>query len=127
LLAFFVCRENIPAPQEHVLTQEEIKLIADLRDPGVEDAFNLGLLQLRDALVEDLASRGPLPASIVEALELTPYARSSEFPIRVLDADFLLFTQPDLLPSLIRPLARTIIPTPFTTIIVLLIFSLKSA
>lgn len=57
------------------MTEEEIKLIADYQHPNVQAALNLGLVQLCDALVQDLASRGPLPASVVEALGATQYAR----------------------------------------------------
>ena len=61
-----------------MLTEEEIKLIADFQDPGVQEAFNLGLVQLHDALVRDLASKGPLPASVLEAIGPTPgYAHYS--------------------------------------------------
>lgn len=45
-----------------------MKVLADFHDPGVQDAFTLGLRQLRDALLQDMASRGPLPPSILEAL-----------------------------------------------------------
>ena len=63
-----------------------MKLFADFQDPGVQDAVTLGLVQLRDALLRDIASKGLLAASLLDALDQTLYAHWIESSS--LDADF---------------------------------------
>lgn len=83
---FFLSRNNTP-DNTYQLNQDSIKLAALLRDPSFEAAFNcifnLGLVQLLEALVQqDLpASQDPPPpACNVEVLQpFSPYARQSGF------------------------------------------------
>ncbi|KAF8808905.1 hypothetical protein BYT27DRAFT_7337576 [Phlegmacium glaucopus] len=68
LLRIMVDAENNPA-KDYVMTQEEFQIITDFQDPRVEAAFNHGLLQLYNTLVEDSASKGPLPLDVIREIK----------------------------------------------------------